>query len=91
MAQEEKKSSYFSNGDFEKVAADIISSPRRLKHTSPGKKWKIKNLEKNNRNPWNPVEMYNFQQNHQIHCFESVKSNKNTTQNASDTLSRLHR
>uniref|UniRef100_A0A1I7T6B4 EF-hand domain-containing protein n=1 Tax=Caenorhabditis tropicalis TaxID=1561998 RepID=A0A1I7T6B4_9PELO len=31
----EKKSSYFSNSDFEKVAADIISSPRRLKHASP--------------------------------------------------------
>ncbi|CAI2352495.1 unnamed protein product [Caenorhabditis sp. 36 PRJEB53466] len=36
MTQEGKKSQYFSNGDFEKVAADIISSPRRLKHSSPG-------------------------------------------------------
>lgn len=36
MTENDKKSQYFSNGDFEKVAADIISSPRRLKHTSPG-------------------------------------------------------
>lgn len=35
MTENDKKSSYFSNSDFEKVAADIISSPRRLKHTSP--------------------------------------------------------
>lgn len=35
MTENDKKSQYFSNGDFEKVAADIISSPRRLKHTSP--------------------------------------------------------
>ncbi|EFP13424.1 CRE-REPS-1 protein [Caenorhabditis remanei] len=35
MTENDKKSSYFSNSDFEKVAADIISSPRRLKHASP--------------------------------------------------------
>lgn len=35
MTESDKKSSYFSNSDFEKVAADIISSPRRLKHASP--------------------------------------------------------
>uniref|UniRef100_A0A8R1HGX2 Uncharacterized protein n=1 Tax=Caenorhabditis japonica TaxID=281687 RepID=A0A8R1HGX2_CAEJA len=34
MTQEKKKSQYFSNGDFEKVAADIISSPRKLKTTA---------------------------------------------------------
>ncbi|UMM38168.1 hypothetical protein L5515_009696 [Caenorhabditis briggsae] len=41
MTENDKKSSYFSNGDFEKVAADIISSPRRLKHSAEDSLFKI--------------------------------------------------